>query len=54
MVHAVLAGVIIDRQWFDEQRFDLVRNTVLLLMMPVFFLSRGCARSGTLAAWRCS
>lgn len=41
MVGAFLAGVIIDRQWFDEQRFDLVRNTVLMFLMPVFFLSTG-------------
>mgnify|MGYP002777070267 FL=1 len=41
MVGAFLAGVIIDRQWFDEARFDLVRNTVLVFMMPVFFLSTG-------------
>jgi Kef-type K+ transport system membrane component KefB len=41
MVGAFLAGVIIDRQWFDEERFDLVRNTVLVFMMPVFFLSTG-------------
>ena len=41
MVGAFLAGVVIDRQWFAEERFDLVRNTVLLFMMPVFFLSTG-------------
>ncbi len=41
MVGAFLAGVIIDRQWFQEERFDLVRNTVLVFMMPVFFLSTG-------------
>ncbi len=41
MVGAFLAGVIIDRQWFNEERFDLVRNTVLVFMMPVFFLSTG-------------
>ena len=41
MVGAFLAGVIIDRHWFAEERFDLVRNTVLLFLMPVFFLSTG-------------
>jgi Kef-type K+ transport system membrane component KefB len=41
MVGAFLAGVIIDRQWFQEERFDLVRNTVLIFLMPVFFLSTG-------------
>jgi len=37
----VRRGLIIDRQWFVEERFDLVRNTVLVFMMPVFFLSTG-------------
>ncbi|MFN7520057.1 MAG: cation:proton antiporter [Lysobacteraceae bacterium] len=41
MVGAFLAGVIIDRQWFKEEHYDLVRHHVLLLMMPVFFLSTG-------------
>ena len=41
MVGAFLAGVIIDRQWFAEGQFDRVRDHVLLLMMPVFFLSTG-------------
>lgn len=41
MVGAFLAGVIIDRQWFREEHYDLVRHHVLLLMMPVFFLSTG-------------
>lgn len=41
MVGAFLAGVIIDRQWFVEERFDLVRNILLVFMMPVFFLSTG-------------
>lgn len=41
MVGAFLAGVVIDRHWFAEERFDLVRNTVLLFLMPVFFLSTG-------------
>jgi Kef-type K+ transport system membrane component KefB len=41
MVGAFLAGVIIDREWFKEEHYDLVRHHVLLLMMPVFFLSTG-------------
>jgi len=41
MVGAFLSGAIIDRQWFQEERFDQVRDTVLLCMMPVFFLSTG-------------
>ncbi len=41
MVGAFLAGVVIDRQWFREEHYDLVRHHVLLLIMPVFFLSTG-------------
>ena len=41
MVGAFLAGVIIDRQWFREEHYDLLRHHVLLLLMPVFFLSTG-------------
>jgi Kef-type K+ transport system membrane component KefB len=41
MVGAFLAGVIIDRHWFNEERYDLVRHTVLIFLMPVFFLSTG-------------
>jgi Kef-type K+ transport system membrane component KefB len=41
MVGAFLAGVIIDRQWFKEEHYDLVRHHVLLLLMPVFFVSTG-------------
>ena len=41
MVGAFLAGVIIDRHWFKEEHYDLMRHYVLLLLMPVFFLSTG-------------
>ena len=41
MVGAFLAGVVVDREWFDLDILDLMRDTVLLLMMPVFFLSTG-------------
>jgi Kef-type K+ transport system membrane component KefB len=41
MVGAFLAGAVMDRDWFDEARLDAVRNNVLLVMMPVFFLSTG-------------
>lgn len=41
MVGAFLAGVVIDRKWFDQTRMDLLRHHVLLVMMPVFFLSTG-------------
>jgi Kef-type K+ transport system membrane component KefB len=45
MVGAFLAGVVMDRQWFDHQRFVQFRNTVLIALMPVYFLSTGLRTS---------
>jgi Kef-type K+ transport system membrane component KefB len=41
MVGAFLAGAVIESSWFDQDKMDLLRNHVLLVMMPVFFLSTG-------------
>ncbi|MCP5267942.1 MAG: cation:proton antiporter [Zoogloeaceae bacterium] len=41
MVGAFLAGAIIDAEWFDQEQMDQLRHHVLLVMMPVFFLSTG-------------
>jgi Kef-type K+ transport system membrane component KefB len=41
MVGAFLSGVVLDRTWFDGARMDLLRHHVLLVVMPVFFLSTG-------------
>lgn len=41
MVGAFLAGAIMERAWFDQERRDLMRHNVLLLLMPVYFLSAG-------------
>lgn len=41
MVGAFLAGAVIDAHWFDQKRMDLMRHHVLLVIMPVFFLSTG-------------
>lgn len=41
MVGAFLAGVVLDARWFGQQAMDNFRNTVLLTVMPVFFLSTG-------------
>ena len=41
MVGAFLAGAVVDAHWFNQQRLDLLRHHVLLLLMPVFFLSTG-------------
>jgi Kef-type K+ transport system membrane component KefB len=45
MVGAFLAGAVMDSQWFDRQRFLQFRNTVLVALMPVFFLSTGLRTS---------
>ena len=41
MVGAFLAGVVSDRAWFTLERLDHFRNMLLLVVMPVFFLSTG-------------
>jgi Kef-type K+ transport system membrane component KefB len=41
MVGAFLAGAVTDAHWFDQKRMDLLRHHVLLVVMPVFFLSTG-------------
>ena len=41
MVGAFLAGVVIDADAIDQAQRDALRHNVLLLMMPVFFLSTG-------------
>jgi Kef-type K+ transport system membrane component KefB len=41
MVGAFLSGAVMDRDWFDHGLIDTLRDNVLLLVMPVFFLSTG-------------
>jgi Kef-type K+ transport system membrane component KefB len=41
MVGAFLAGAIMDGDWFDQRKLDQLRHNVLLVVMPVFFLSTG-------------
>ena len=41
MVGAFLAGVVSDRSWFTLERLDQFRNMLLIVVMPVFFLSTG-------------
>ena len=48
MVGAFLAGAVMDRHWFDEARMDQLRHHVLLIVMPVFFLSTGLRTNWTL------
>jgi len=41
MVGAFLAGAVMDSEWFNQKQMDLLRHHVLLVLMPVFFLSTG-------------
>jgi len=41
MVGAFLSGAVMDGEWFDQKQMDLLRHHVLLVVMPVFFLSTG-------------
>lgn len=41
MVGAFLAGVILDPAWFSRDTLDRVRATLLLTIMPIYFLSTG-------------
>ena len=41
MVGAFLAGASTDSKWFDQDKMDALRGHVLLVVMPVFFLSTG-------------
>ncbi len=48
MVGAFLAGVVMDGRWFDQAKMDLLRHHVLMVMMPVFFLSTGLKTAWTM------
>jgi len=41
MVGAFLAGASMEAEWFNQEKMDLLRHHVLLVIMPVFFLSTG-------------
>lgn len=45
MVGAFLAGAVLDAEWFPQDQMDLLRHHVLLVLMPVFFLSTGLRTS---------
>lgn len=45
MVGAFLAGMAMDHHWFDQKAMDTLRHNVLLVLMPVFFLSTGLKTS---------
>ncbi len=41
MVGAFLAGAVMDAEWFNQDDMDKLRHFVLMIIMPVFFLSTG-------------
>ena len=41
MVGAFLAGAVMEAHWFNQEKMDLLRHHLLLVVMPVFFLSTG-------------
>jgi Kef-type K+ transport system membrane component KefB len=41
MVGAFLAGAVMDADWFKQEDMDKLRYFVLMIIMPVFFLSTG-------------
>lgn len=41
MVGAFLGGAVMDADWFDQKKLDFLRHNVLLVLMPVYFLSTG-------------
>lgn len=48
MVGAFLSGAVMDSAWFDQKQMDQLRHHVLLVVMPVFFLSTGLRTNWTL------
>ena len=51
MVGAFLAGVVIDAEWFEQKKMDMLRSHVLLALMPVFFLSTGLRTNWALGGY---
>lgn len=41
MVGAYLSGAVLDAELFDQKQLDTFRQSILMAMMPVFFLSTG-------------
>lgn len=48
MAGAFLAGAVMGSDWFDREQLDQLRRFVLLIGMPVFFLSTGLRTNWTI------
>lgn len=51
MVGAFLAGAVLEVRWFGLDRLDQLRHYVLLVLMPVFFLSTGLRTNWESGGW---
>jgi Kef-type K+ transport system membrane component KefB len=51
MIGAFLAGAVCDARWFDRDKLDQLRHHVLLVLMPVFFLSTGLRTQWGVDGW---
>ncbi|MFZ5841719.1 MAG: cation:proton antiporter [Pseudomonadota bacterium] len=51
MVGAFLSGAVLDHRWFNQERMDMLRHHLLLVVMPVFFLSTGLRTNWTMGGW---
>lgn len=51
MVGAFLAGAILDGCWFNQAQMDMLRHHLLLIVMPVFFLSTGLKTNWSLGGY---
>ncbi|NQD37510.1 cation:proton antiporter [Permianibacter sp. IMCC34836] len=51
MVGAFLSGAVLDNRWFNQERMDQLRHHVLLVVMPVFFLSTGLRTNWAMGGW---
>ena len=48
MEGAFIAGAVLDSEWFNQEHMDMLRHNVLMVLMPVFFLSTGLRTNWTL------
>lgn len=51
MAGAFMAGAVVDTRWFDQKKMDLLRQYVLVILMPVFLLNTGLKTSWSMGGW---
>ena len=51
MVGAFLSGAVTEQRWYNLERLDWLRHNVLLVIMPVFFLSTGLRTSWSVGGY---